>query len=363
MRGVKMALVIIYLKMIEVVQVVRKFGKKGGMERYVWELSHALADQGVLVHILCEEMTDTCNHHLIHVNTLKRVSEKPRWLAMLRFSRNVTKWFEYNSLNDCIIHSHERTSVHQVTTFHGPPFAHVMNKPFWKRVSLRVKVWLYLEKRELCSDQVKVVLPNSDLISENLRSLYPCAKERLYGPTYPGIEDQNLKSKKLEDRPNIILFIGKEWKRKGLNFAVEIVDKLRLIDKSIEFWVLGPDPDSVRHLFKNWTDGFKLLGWDDPKKYLANSKLLIHPAISEPYGMAISEATSFGVPVVISNNCGIASQISKKTGRVLSLDDSIDLWIKACSMEIKRNDLAHKVGKSWAELARDHIKLYESIFK
>ena len=179
--------------MIKVVQVVRKFGKKGGMERYVWELSHALADQGVLVHILCEEVTDTCNHHLIHVNTLKRVAEKPRWLAMLRFSSNVTNWFKHNNLNDCVIHSHERTSVHHVTTFHGPPFAHIKNKPFWKRISLRVKVWLYLEKRELCHDKVKVVLPNSKLIGKDLQNFYPCVQDRLYAPAYPGIKDPNIK--------------------------------------------------------------------------------------------------------------------------------------------------------------------------
>ena len=349
--------------MIEVVQVVRKFGKKGGMERYVWELSHALADQEVLVHILCEEVTDACNHHLIQINTLKRVFEKPRWLAMLRFSRKVTNWFEENRLNDCIIHSHERTSMHQVTTFHGPPFAHIRDKPFWKRISLRVKVWLYLEKRELCSNQVRLVLPNSKLIGKDLEHFYPCIKDRLHAPAYPGIKDPNIITKELEARPNIILFIGKEWKRKGLDFAVEIVEKLRLTDKSIEFLVLGPDPDLVRHLFKNWTDGYRLLGWDDPRKYLSNARLLIHPAISEPYGMSISEATNFGVPVVISDNCGIASQITKKSGRVLSLDDSIALWIKACSEEITRNDLAHKVGKSWTELALDHIKIYDSILK
>jgi len=349
--------------MIEVVQVVRKFGKKGGMELYVWELSHALADQGVLVHILCEEVTDACNHHLIQINTLKRVFEKPRWLAMLRFSRKVTNWFEENRLNDCIIHSHERTSMHQVTTFHGPPFAHIRNKLFWKRISLRVKVWLYLEKRELCSNQVRLVLPNSKLIGKDLEHFYPCIKDRLHAPAYPGIKDPNIITKELEARPNIILFIGKEWKRKGLDFAVEIVEKLRLTDKSIEFLVLGPDPDLVRHLFKNWTDGYRLLGWDDPRKYLSNARLLIHPAISEPYGMSISEATNFGVPVVISDNCGIASQITKKSGRVLTLDDSIDSWVEACSKEITRNNLADRVGKSWTELALDHIKIYDSILE
>ena len=349
--------------MIEVVQVVRKFGKKGGMERYVWELSHALADQEVLVHILCEEVTDACNHHLIQINTLKRVFEKPRWLAMLRFSRKVTNWFEENRLNDCIIHSHERTSMHQVTTFHGPPFAHIRNKLFWKRISLRVKVWLYLEKRELCSNQVRLVLPNSKLIGKDLEHFYPCIKDRLHAPAYPGLKDPNIITKELEARPNIILFIGKEWKRKGLDFAVEIVEKLRLTDKSIEFLVLGPDPDLVRHLFKDWTDGYRLLGWDDPRKYLSNARLLIHPAISEPYGMSISEATNFGVPVVISDNCGIASQITKKSGRVLTLDDSIDSWVEACSKEITRNNLADRVGKSWTELALDHIKIYDSILE
>ena len=347
--------------MIEVVQVVRKFGKKGGMERYVWELSHALADQEVLVHILCEEVTDACNHHLIQINTLKRVFEKPRWLAMLRFSRKVTNWFEENRLNDCIIHSHERTSMHQVTTFHGPPFAHIRNKLFWKRISLRVKVWLYLEKRELCSNQVRLVLPNSKLIGKDLEHFYPCIKDRLHAPAYPGIKDPNIITKELEARPNIILFIGKEWKRKGLDFAVEIVEKLRLTDKSIEFLVLGPDPDLVRHLFKNWTDGYRLLGWDDPRKYLSNARLLIHPAISEPYGMVISEATNYGVPVVISNKCGIACQVSDKSGKVLSLSDNIQSWTAACFEQINRVDKVPLVGSSWENLALEHVKIYKSL--
>jgi len=347
--------------MLEVIQIVRRFGKEGGMERYVWELSHALANQDVIVHILCEEATDQAYHHNISINYLETFINRPRWLAMLRFSYKVSCWLKKRSSSNLIIHSHERTPVHQVTTFHGPPFANILNKPFWKRLSLRVNIWLFLEKRELCSDQVKVVLPNSDLILKDLKLFYPCVKERIFPPAYPGVENFTTKSNNLENRKNIILFIGKEWRRKGLKFSIEIVEKMRLHDKSIEFWVLGPDIQDIEFLFKNWKGGYRLLGWDDPKKYLPNVRLLIHPAISEPYGMAISEATQYGVPVVISNNCGIASQITKKSGRVLTLDDSIYFWIKACSIEIKRNGLSHKIGKSWTELARDHIKIYDSI--
>ena len=134
--------------MLEVVQVVRRFGKDGGMERYVWELSHALANQNVKVHILCEEVTDKVNHHNISLNCLDTVTKRPRWLAMLRFSYKVSSWFKNKSPSNFIVHSHERTSVHQVTTFHGPPFANILNKPFWRRLSLRVRIWLFLEKRE-----------------------------------------------------------------------------------------------------------------------------------------------------------------------------------------------------------------------
>ena len=153
----------------------------------------------------------------------------------------------------------------------------------------------------------------------------------MFPPAYPGVEDLNIESNNLENRKNIILFIGKEWKRKGLKFSIEIVEKMRTLDDSIEFWVLGPKTQSIKHLFKNWKDGYKLLGWNDPKKYLPKARLLIHPAISEPYGMVISEASSFGVPVVISNNCGIANLVTTDSGSVLSLEDDINDWISSTS--------------------------------
>ena len=50
--------------MLNIIQVVRIFGVNGGMERYVWELSYALADLGVQVHILCEQS----DHSTVHKN-------------------------------------------------------------------------------------------------------------------------------------------------------------------------------------------------------------------------------------------------------------------------------------------------------
>lgn len=346
--------------MLDIVQVVRKFGTDGGMERYVWELSHALADLGFKVHVLCEQTTKTTHHKNIKVNYVSKVISRPRWLAMFRFSINVRHWVEKNTSNDWIIHSHERTPVHQVTTFHGPPFANIKSKPLWKRLSVRIRVWLYLEYRELCSNQVQFVLPNSDLILQDLKKFYPCVTEKLSFVAYPGVRDFDIKKRQLKNK-KVIFFVGKEWKRKGLEFTIKIVEELRFKDRNIELWVAGPEKNEIEHLFKKWKKGFRLLGWCDPTEYFPMANLLLHPAISEPYGMAISEATSFSVPVVISNRCGIANQVTNDSGSVVDLGEDLSKWVDACLCQLNRKSSIVKVGKSWKELAREHIKIYQSI--
>ncbi len=346
--------------MLTVVQIVRKFGFYGGMERYVWELSHALADLGVKVHILCEQSEQNISHGNIKIHYLKKIIPKPRWLAMLRFSSNVSSWIENNVDSNWIIHSHERTAVHHVSTFHGPPFAHVYNKPWWKRVSIRVTVWLYLERRELCASQVKAILPNSDLILNDLKKMYPCVREILLPPAYPGIEKSSHVARNKSDK-KVILFIGKEWKRKGLEKAERIVKKLRQSDPSIEFWVIGPDKEEIKYLFKSWNSGFRLLGWQDASKFMSLASLLLHPATSEPYGMAIAEATNYGIPVVVSNQCGIASQVSSRSGSVIDIEANTDEWVDSCLEELNRKVPVLGIGKSWQELAQQYIEIYRQL--
>ncbi len=346
--------------MLSVVQVVRNFGINGGMERYVWELSHALADLGIQVHILCEQSDNRAARKNIKIHYLKKVTPKPRWLAMLRFSSNVGSWIRNNADSNWIIHSHERTAVHHISTFHGPPFAHVYHKPWYKRISVRVAVWLFLERRELCADNVKAILPNSDLILNDLKNMYPCVGQLLHSPAYPGV-NKPIEIIKTQSDKKIILFLGKEWKRKGLVKAVKIVRRLRKSDEKIELWVVGPDKNDVKHLFKDWDSGFKLLGWQDSSKFMPSASLLLHPAISEPYGMAIAEATNYGVPVVVSDQCGIAPQVSIHSGSVVDLDAATDKWVEACLVELNRKDLARGIGNSWQELAQQHIKIYKQL--
>ncbi|MDX8378008.1 MAG: glycosyltransferase, partial [Mariprofundales bacterium] len=93
--------------MIKCLHIVREYGQVGGMENYVWHLTHELALLGHHVLILCAKKADDSplNPH-IQLVELGVIRQKPRWLAHLIFSYKVSAWVTKNAnkINDYIIH-------------------------------------------------------------------------------------------------------------------------------------------------------------------------------------------------------------------------------------------------------------------
>ncbi len=346
------------MKPLKLVHIVRHYGPVGGMERYVWELTKELAAMGHQVTILCEKLAAESTPKEIEVVQLGTVHWRPRWLAHLRFSRKVSAWVAANPDPERIIHSHERTAVHDVTTFHGPPFATVKSKPLWQRCSPRIFANLWLEKRELCGPQVKAVIPNSPLIADALKQYYPNVESHLVAAIAPGVGEIHPRAARtVTSDGGSIGFIGKEWKRKGLDIAVEIVAELKKQQRpQVEFIVAGPDPDKIRHLFKNWNGGFRLLGEIDSTSFYAQLDLLLHPARQEPYGMVIAEARAAGVPVLVSDNCGIASELNENS--ILRLDSGINIWRKRCDELIGQH--VESVVRNWRAVAEEQVHCYRN---
>ncbi|MDQ6998756.1 MAG: glycosyltransferase family 4 protein [Mariprofundus sp.] len=348
---------------LKIIQIVRRYGPVGGMERYVWELSKELSEAGHQVTVLCEELCTDAAHNGVEIVPLGCIRKKPRWLAHLRFSKRISDWLaRHPEYQHHIIHSHERTNVHHFTTFHGPPFAKVKDKPWWKRISLRILANLYLERRELCGAQVKAIIPNSALIADALRDYYPEISNRLVAPISPGVANMPKRADRIVDADaGVIGFVGKEWKRKGLDIAVQIVAELRRSRPKLSFIVAGPNPDAVRHLFTHWPDGsVQLLGETDSAPLYAQFDLLLHPARQEPYGMVIAEARAAGVPVMISDACGIADELDSAS--VLALDTPTPVWAQACDDQIdminQTGKTSHAVIRDWQVVAADQIACY-----
>ena len=339
---------------------VRRYGPVGGMERYVWELTQALAAAGHPVTVLCERLHAPAPAG-IAVHELGEVAPRPRWLALLRFSHRVERWLR-NHPQAAVIHSHERLGVHHVTTFHGPPFATVFERPWWKRLSLRVRMQLWLERRELLGASVRAVVPNSPLIAQQLLRYYPQVRERLADPLPPGVAAGPPRpARVVSPDGGVIGFVGKEFKRKGLEQAAAIVAELRRRRPQAELRVVGPDPAEVEPLFAGWRGGYRLLGWSSDPAVYAQMDLLLHPARAEPYGMVVAEAMAAAVPVVISDRCGIAPEVSPQAGSVLPLDAPVEAWVAACESQLGRDGPPPPFARSWAQVAREQAAVYRRL--
>ena len=330
------------------------------MERYVWETTLELARLGHEVQVLCEYCPAE-KPEGIKVHELGRMFYRPRWLYYWRFARRVKKWLDMHPQPGCLIHSHERVGVHDVTTFHGPPFASVREKPWWKKVSLRVAMQLHMERREL--RVANCIVPNSSIIARQLARYYPEYAGKLAQPVVPGATPGVVREprKALQDG-GIIGFVGKEWKRKGLQKAIEIAAWLRRTRPDLELHVVGPRAAEVQHLFSGWQGGYKLVGLSSHVEY-AEFDVLLHPATAEPYGMVIAEAMAACVPVVISDVCGAAEQVTSDSGTVLPLSASVETWAGAVEKQLKRDLPAPRYEHGWDKVAQEYEHLYSAIFR
>ena len=341
---------------MKIIHIVRHYGPVGGMERYVWETTRELARLGHQVQVLCEQsMTE--NPPNIAVHELGRMAPRPRWLGYWRFSRRVQTWLNAHAQPGWLVHSHERTGVHDITTFHGPPFAAVRDLPWWKRISIRVVAQLWLERREL--RVAKKIVPNSAIIAKQLAHYYPEYAHKLTAPIVPGVLPGVVRvPRAVPADGGIVGFVGREWQRKGLPLAVKIVAELRKTRPQLELWVVGPNEKEVVHLFKGWQGGYRLLGWRTDNTHFENIDVPLHPAKAEPYGMVISEAMAARVPVAVSDACGAAAQVSAGAGAVVQLDAPIEQWKRAVAAQLDRTDAIPAFVRGWDAVAREYENIY-----
>lgn len=345
---------------MQLLHVVRRYGPVGGMERYVFELTQALQARGHAVTVLCERCHQPPSPGVV-VHEIGEVRPKPRWLASLRFGARAERWVRSHPPQaGRIIHSHERTPLHHVTTFHGPPFATIRERPLWRRLSLRIGFHLHLERRELAV--ARAIVPVSSVIGAQLAAYYPDDAGKLTAPVIPGVVPGAVRPpRQVPPSGGIIGFVGKEWRRKGLELAAEAVAKLRETRPDAEFWVVGPDPNLVRHLFANWSGGYRLLGWRDGTDHLAQFDLLLHPARAEPFGMVITEAMAARVPVVVSDACGAASEVTPDFGRVLDVRDAAEVWASAMLEQLARRLPPPAYAHDWNAVAADYERIYAAL--
>jgi glycosyltransferase involved in cell wall biosynthesis len=116
-------------------------------------------------------------------------------------------------------------------------------------------------------------------------------------------------------------------------------------------------------------DRIRFLGYhDDVASLLAASDLLIHPARYEPYGLAVHEAVSRGVPAVVSASAGVAERYPDSLRSLLvpdpesasALHEALVRWRSDASLHARIVEFSHAFRvRTWDDMAREIVATIE----
>lgn len=121
-----------------------------------------------------------------------------------------------------------------------------------------------------------------------------------------------------------LLFVGKEWERKGADIAVDIASELNK-SISVELTIVGctaPSslilPDFVK--VTGFLDKAKTVDEQTLEKLYNENHFFLLPSKAEAMGVVFCEANSYGLPVITTNTGGISSVVKNEVnGKMFDL--------------------------------------------
>ncbi|NCN53227.1 glycosyltransferase [Candidatus Wolfebacteria bacterium] len=178
---------------------------------------------------------------------------------------------------------------------------------------------------------------------------------------------------------HVILFLSRlDWK-KGLDTLIPAFNKVAEQQPKAILVLAGGDDEGYKKEIEKLIDKYNLkekviftgmIVGDDKTGAFQDSDVFVLPSYSDTFGMVVLEAMYFGLPVVITENVGIAPAIARASAGLVIKKDINEL-AEAILKILKNPDLAKKMGEagrqlvrkefSWSQIAEKFIKEYDNL--
>ncbi len=241
---------------------------------------------------------------------------------------------------------------------------------FLYRFTPRCMVYSAFEKAIFSSESSTRILALSSIQQKIYQTEYDTRDERFY-PIPAGIDKERIRSSvsteqrkeirrelNVADDENMLLMIGSDFRRKGVDRSVKAVASLseNLKSKTKLFIIGKGKPEGLIEFAERCGIKESIIftgAVDNVQKYLSASDLLLHPAISENTGNAIVEALISGTPVLTTSNCGYAFHVeAAEAGKVIDGDKFSQEEMNSALKEILEQLPENRKG--WFEKAIDY---------
>jgi len=148
------------------------------------------------------------------------------------------------------------------------------------------------------------------------------SRDRLAPPNTPRIRDDFRREFAIKPNQHVVLMVGSDYKRKGVDRALRAISALQpnLKEKTLLMVVgkgrLRPYLRLAKRLgvssHVNFVGERDFVGErGDVPRFLVGADLLLHPAYQENTGTVLIEAMAAGLPVLATDNCGYGFHVDR----------------------------------------------------
>lgn len=342
---------------------VKGFISTGGAEKYAVEVTRRLANRGHRIDLYAwtadKRLTAGIDFTPVPPPTILGFSSV---LTSYSFAREAANLISRKSYD--VVVSHERGFFQDLATVHTFSYKFGTEKySFLKMLNsiyLSPRSWLHLwlEKKQMESPWLA---PVSSILREGIEKYY--ARTENVEIATPGVDidwfnpawvrdnrDKARSEEKIEPDELVVLFVGSEFKRKGLD------DLIRAISPEMKLLVVGKGerPGHYRQLAEKCgvLDQVLFKGLaNDVRHYYAAADVVVLPSLKEAFGMSILEAMACGLPVISSVATGVAALINNGENGFIFNDAA---KIGGLLEKLKSPDLRQALGKQARVTAENH---------
>jgi UDP-glucose:(heptosyl)LPS alpha-1,3-glucosyltransferase len=290
----------------------RRFSSSGGAELYAQRLMSALTRAGHAVHLLTEGWEGAPEGVHVHPIRASQSRSQRAWAFALAVEREITNMPEADGMRvfDCVF-SLERTlrqdvlragdGLHRVCLRRIRQFT-----PWWRRWLVGRgryhRELLKLEAQTFHPDNTRFIIANSEMVRREIIEEYAFPAERIL-IVRNGINVERFQSGRREEtrarlglapEDYVLLFAGSGWKRKGLQYLLQLMRGST--DPRLKLLVAGKGR-------KPWRAPSNVVfagAMPDIENACAAADLFVFTPLYDPSANVVFEALAAGLPVVTS---------------------------------------------------------------
>lgn len=353
--------------------------KKGGAERYAYDLSTSLLRRGHQVYVFCAKAVNLRGATIARFDTTRF----PRWLRSLTFAlghRRYSKAFPLdimlgfgNTLTLDVYQSHggvQRVWMEREIASYDDPREKKI-KGALLRHSLNQRVQRWIEEYPIRKGKYSRIVAISDMIKGHMMEYYGLDENR-FDVVYNGVDTEKFSPAGTQgDETRRILFSAGNFRLKGLSPLLHSLGEVAKETKDFQLIVLGR---GRRERYTDLIDRLKLKGLvtflgetSTPEEVYREAHMLAHPTFYDACSLAAMEAMASGLPTITTKWNGASALIGPGEGYVI--DDPWDTAglsgaIRALFDRDKRDEMGKKARQKLETFTMErNVDMMEAIFQ